>query len=216
MHFKPNKHRLHSLLAVMLLTGFSGIGQAQVQPNEPITLGVPFFKSLLIPGWGERSLGYTERANKFVAVEATIWLGYGLMHTLQNRTHDEMIQMAVSRAAVNPYDKTGSYYDDVGNYMDLSSYNEQMLRDRNPFMTYPENRGYEWSWSSEADRKTFKDIKFKRNLYAHFAVYLLGGITINHLVSGFDAIWLQKNDMTIQAVPMLNRDIQGMVLTLNF
>lgn len=216
MHSNSVQSNIHSFLVICLFLGFSGPVTGQMQSNEPITLGKPFFKSLVVPGWGERSLGYTERANKFVALEASIWVGYGLMHVLHDRTHDEMVQMAVNKASVNPSGKSDSYYDDVGNYRDLSSYNEQMLRDRNPFLTYPENQGYEWSWPSETDRQGFKDVKFKRNLYSHFAGYLLGGITLNHLVSAIDAIWLQKNDMSLQAVPMLNGEVQGMLFTLNF
>ncbi|MCF7796672.1 MAG: hypothetical protein K9N11_06050 [Lentisphaeria bacterium] len=198
--------------------GIPGIGNAQIQPqvNEPMTLGKPFLKSLIVPGWGERSLGFSERGNKFIAVEAALWLGYGLMNVMQDRTHDELIQMAVREAAVNPTNKSDNYYDDVGNYMDLPSYNDQMLRDRNPFLTYPENQGYEWFWTSEADRKKFKDIKFTRNLYSHFALYMLGGITVNHLTSAIDAIWLQRNEMTLQASPILDSEVQGMVFTLNF
>lgn len=216
MHFTQSFRSIRFLLTLSLLMGYSATGMAQVQPNEPITIGTSFFKSLVLPGWGERSLGYTGRANKFAAAEATIWLGYGLLQVLSDRTHDEMIDVAVNSATVNPAGKSGSYYDDVGNYMDLAAYNDQMLRDRNPYLTYPVNQGYEWFWPSETERKTFKDIKFKRNLYSHFTLYALGAVTINHVVSAFDAIWLQKNGMSLEATPLINSDVQGMALSLKF
>jgi len=129
---------------------------------------------------------------------------------------DEMILKAVSQAQINPADKSVSYYDDIGNYNRLADYNDQMLRDRNAYVLYPEGQGYDWQWSSVAQRQAFKDLKFKRNLYSQFTIYALGAITINHMISAIDVVWLNRSGINLRATPIVGSNSPGVALTLTF
>lgn len=201
-------------LILLLLTGYSH--RLSAQPAEAPVIGKSMLKSLVVPGWGERDLGEKNRGNKFLMAEATLWVGISLLNVISNRANDEMVAKAVQQAQIDPQGKPRGYYDDIGNYSNLASYNDQMLRDRNVYLLYPEGEGYEWNWSSEAQRQAFKDIKFRRNLYSQFAIYSLGAVTINHLVSVIDVVWLQQKKITLQAVPLLNGNSPGMAFSLTF
>lgn len=211
------KHYQTPLILMLTLFLLSGnIIQLSAQPADNQMVGKSMLKSLVLPGWGERSIGAAGRGNTFLATEVSLWVGFGLLKAISNRAHDEMISKVVSAAQVNPADKSAGYFDDVGNYNSFTDYNDQMLRDRNPYLLYPEGQGYEWNWSSESQRKSFKDIKFKRNLYSQFTVYTLGAITINHVVSAIDAVWLSKSSLNLHASPISSGDSQGVALTLTF
>jgi hypothetical protein len=91
-----------------------------------------------------------------------------------------------------------------------------MLRDRNAYVLYPEGQGYDWQWSSVAQRQAFKDLKFKRNLYSQFTIYALGAITINHMISAIDVVWLNRSGINLRATPIVGSNSPGVALTLTF
>ena len=206
----------NSLITGLLIAILIAPQALQAQAEVQQLAGKALLKSLIIPGWGERSLGFNERSNIMLTSEATLWLGYGLLKVLSTRTDDQMVNYAVTNAQVDPAGKSNSYFDDVGNYVSLASYNDQMLRDRRPYLLYPADQGYDWQWESESNRKTFKDIKFRRNLYAHFAVYSLGAVTLNHVISAIDVLWLHNTKLNMQAAPIMSGQTQGIALSLNF
>ena len=47
-----------------------------------------FFRSLIVPGWGQYALGKTDRALLFGGTEAALWLGVGWMSHLESTYTD--------------------------------------------------------------------------------------------------------------------------------
>jgi len=211
-----NHYRKPPILILMLLIMSGNLAVLSAQSTDSIMVGKPMLRSLILPGWGERTMGNAGRGNTFLAAEASLWIGFGLFKAISNRAHDEMILKAVSQAQINPADKSVSYYDDIGNYNSLADYNDQMLRDRNAYVLYPEGQGYDWQWSSVAQRQAFKDLKFKRNLYSQFTIYALGAITINHMISAIDVVWLNRSGINLRATPIVGSNSPGVALTLTF
>ncbi len=202
---------------LVLMNVFSTLNAQTPAQNMLPPVGPAFLRSLILPGWGERSLNQDPRGNAFLTTETVLWMGYGLLGVLARRNHDNMIEFAVQNAGVKPVGKSSHYFDDIGKYNSLADYNDQMLRDRQSDMLYPVTDGtYAWSWNNNANRQRYKDLKFSRNLYQNFAVYMLGAVTINHFASAIDVLWLQQHRLGLKAAPIIQGNQGGLQFTLNF
>ena len=202
---------------LVLLNVFSTLKAQTPAQNMLPPMGKAFMKSLVLPGWGERSLNQNLRGNTFLTTETVLWIGFEMLGVLARRNHDNMIEFAVQNAAIKPGGKSSRYFDDIGKYNSLTAYNDQMLRDRQSDMLYPVRDGtYAWSWNSNANRRRYKDLKFSRNLYQNFTVYLLGAVTLNHLASAIDVLWLQQHNISLRAAPVIKGKQSGLQVSLNF
>lgn len=162
----------------------------------------PVLKSALIPGWGEHELGSSKRGFLFNGIEAGLWIAAGLAYTTANAHEDDMFYFASQYGEIsNPQSKGDIFLDRVSKYDNMDEYNEQMLRNRQWDRIYRKEDGNYWNWESDEKRDEYFDIKTQRYLWRQRVTYTFGAITLNHLVSAMDALYLHRQSMAISVQP---------------
>ena len=74
------------------------------------------WKSLLLPGWGENSIGYKKTGNSFMYAEAGIWLSFILTNEFKSSYFNTSRNYAIEYADVNWSGKNDIFASHVGNY----------------------------------------------------------------------------------------------------
>jgi hypothetical protein len=151
--------------------------------------GKAFFLSMLLPGLGERYAGRPHRAQFFLGTEIALWLSYAGFLNYREWRSDDYHSYAAAHGAVVLSGKTDSYFVDIGNYDSIDDYNAAKLRQRNLPAYYRDVEKYYWKWQTPAERKKFEQLRLSADRADNRAMFVLGAIVANHLVSAIDAIW---------------------------
>jgi hypothetical protein len=149
--------------------------------------GRAFLLSLLLPGWGQNYARSNTMVKVFVASEALLWGTYAGFTVWSNWLEDDYRTFAVTHARVNLEGKSANYFVDIGNFDDISEYNQAQLRNRDIDGLYPETEEFFWQWDSEASRSRFEDLRIRSDRAANRADLTVAMIFVNHLVSALQA-----------------------------
>jgi hypothetical protein len=177
-----------------------------------------FFLSFLLPGAGEYYAGSKKMAKFFLGTEVLLWSAYVSFRMYGNWKKSDYELFAVSHAGIQPAGKNYDYYVAMENYNSLREYNEAKLRQRNLADLYPEDEQHDWQWDSKDSRRKFGTLRVASDRAYNRSLFVIGGIFINHLISGIDALRLARKEEK-----KYNRDLRvgvaglpegGMVLSL--
>jgi hypothetical protein len=145
-----------------------------------------FWRSLLIPGWGEYKLGLKKEAAMFFITDIILaGAAAGLNYYSGVRT-DEYKEYATLYAGVNPDGKSEGYWVHISNYDNTLEYNEQK-NIRRYFNERYEDEEDQWNWESEKRRKHYDGIRISAENADTWFYYSLGGIALNHFLSALNA-----------------------------
>ena len=176
-----------------------------------------YSRQMLLPGWGEHDLGVSKRGYLFNGIEAGLWVIAGVALTTANAHEDDLFYFAVEYGQItDPQSKGDIFMDRVSKYDNMDEYNEQMLRNRQWDRIYRREDGNYWDWESDEKRDEFFDIKTQRYLWRQRVTYTFGAITLNHLVSAMDALYLKRSSISISAQPEFYQNGSGVRLNLTF
>ena len=152
----------------------------------------PVIKSLIIPGWGQKSLGKPKRARLFNYIESGILLTLITSSTFSNIEKKNYIAFASKHAAISSSGKDHKYWVDIGNYNSIGSYNDEHLRNREMDDLYPDDEKWSWDWDLESNRKIFENKRIRADQLELFATFSVGAVVLNHLIFSIDALYLKK------------------------
>jgi hypothetical protein len=155
------------------------------QAQETRRGGSAFFKSLIVPGWGQLELGRKSAALTFFGTEVALVGGMLAMSSYGRAGRADYRSLAAAYAGVvGNHDH--DFYVDVGNWMSVDEYNERRLRDRqfDALYTSPEDR---WYWDSEDHRGQMERARVRSDGAFNKIFYLIGGLAINHVASAIHA-----------------------------
>lgn len=145
-----------------------------------------FWRSLIVPGWGEYKLGYKNQAAGFFITDILlIGAALGLNYYSDLRT-DEYKDYAVMYAGISTSGKTDSYWVHISNYDNTLEYNEQKNVSRYFAERYEDEDDF-WNWQSTDKRKKYDDIRISAENAGTMFYYSLGGIVLNHFFSAINA-----------------------------
>lgn len=154
--------------------------------------GRAIFLSFLIPGLGEHYAGRTIRARSFFIAEVLLWTAYSGFKIYENWLEDEYKVFAATHANINPADKPHKYFVNVGNYDNIYDYNAVRLNYRDLENVYAETSEYYWQWDNAANKHDFKMMRLRADNGNYRALFTLGTILVNHLISAIDAVWVTR------------------------
>ena len=180
-----------------------------------------FLKSLVLPGWGEHSLGNHQRGYGFNSAEILGWIAYAAFQ-IQGRTLKEnMKTYAAEHAGVYPKGKDDDYFTDIGNYMNFIDYRDQKCRNRQYEALYPENAEYFWAWDSDNSRKKFDRIRVNSSTALRNSSFAIGALIANRIISVIDVMILTKDRIEktgpdLEATFLPQREGLALQLNLNF
>jgi len=183
------------IVVCLLFTGQSG-AQTLDREDDSLSVGearLTLLKSLVLPGWGEHSLGYSTRAYGFNGTELLGWISYAVLQVYARGLEQNMITFAVKHAGIEPSGKDDAYLTDIGNYQNIYEYNDQKLRYRQTDLVYPDTEEYYWAWDSEKYRKRFDDKRYNTALMYRNASFALTALVVNRIISVIDVIALTRD-----------------------
>jgi hypothetical protein len=161
-------------------------------PTNPVnrSKGKALFLSFLVPGLGEYYSGHQTRAKTFFITEVLLWSTYTGFKIYENWIEDEYQVFASNHALVDASDKAHKFYVNIGNYDNIYDYNAAKLNYRQLEDVYPDS--YAWNWDSNANRHDFKMMRIRADNANYRALFALGAILLNHVVSAIDAVWVSR------------------------
>ena len=166
----------------------------------------PIVKSLLVPGWGEASLGHKKSSRFFIHSEAVLIVSCLSAYKIGKMKKNEYIAFASEYAgAKNISDHR--YWVDIGNYNSNQAFDEEHLRMRDgkegQWSLYP------WLWDGgDSYRKRFEKMRIDSDKLFFTGKFIIGGIILNHIVSGINSLYLTrlKNNKTLSFSPTIEID----------
>ena len=172
----------------------------------------PSLQSAVMPGWGQTTLKNKKHARAFAFIEFTLWTTYIGSYTFSNHQKNKYRSFATKHASVNPENKNHNYWVDIGNYIDIEHHNEEHLRWRTFDQLYAEKD--KWYWDSYENMKKFESMRINSDLLKKNCEYILGAITLNHIISAIDSLYITRtrdvNKITIY--PLLGKYQNGLKL----
>ena len=173
------KFRIHHLILLLLMVPALLYG-ADSKPRKSA-----FLQSLVVPGWGQYSLGKKNAALGFFGAEALL---IGSMFTLRaygESARTDYEAMAATYAGVRG-DHGHDYYVDVGNWMSVDDFNERRLQERSFDELYT-TEADRWEWDSDQHRAEMRNRRIKSDRAFNSVLYLIGGLVLNHVASAIHA-----------------------------
>jgi hypothetical protein len=158
---------------------------AGAEEKKSVPLAILY--SLLLPGMGELYAGNYSTGKYLTAAEGGLWITLIGLDRYGNWLQDDARTFAAAHAGINPAGKNDQYFVDIGNYNTIYDFNQEALRDRNPYKLYEENSGFYWSWDSRSSREYFRDVRIKSDNMFNSVNFVAAAIAINHLVSAINA-----------------------------
>jgi hypothetical protein len=189
--------------------------------------GKEFLQSLLIPGWGQYSMGQKRSALMFISSEVLFLGGVLSMQSYGHSTRDDYEALARAHAGV-----TGShdhdFFVDVGNWMSVEDFNNQRMLERN-FGSMYSGAANAWSWDSEENRSNMEKIRIRSDRAFNSILYFAAGIAVNHLASAIHAgrqAAIRKSkaplenrhssELRLNWTPIVSQDVMGLALNCKF
>jgi len=204
-------------ITLIVFIMFNAMLFGQVKTNQKLD---PVIKSLIVPGWGQKTLGKPKRARFFNYLESGILLTIIGSSTFANIKRKNYIAFASKHAAISSSGKNHKYWVDIGNYNSIENYNNEHLRNREMDDLYPDDKKWSWDWDLELNRKKFEDKRIRSDQLELFATFGVGALIVNHLVSSIDALYLKrvssKKTLSMQPHNNLLLGSVGYSLTLSF
>jgi hypothetical protein len=147
--------------------------------------GKAFWQSFLVPGLGQIATGRERIGYAFLSAEVGLVGSLIGLRVYAGRLEDDYRFFAAQHAGA-PDGNDHQYYVDIGNWMEVQSYNEARLRGRSfdALYTDPDDA---WSWDSDQNRVRFKKMRLDSDRARGTALMVVGGLVINHLFSAIEA-----------------------------
>jgi hypothetical protein len=179
---------------------FSTLGGTEGKKSVPLAV----IYSLILPGMGELYAGNYNTGKYFTAAEGGLWIALIGLDRYGTWLKNDARTFAVEHAGIDLEGKNDQYFVDIGNYNTVYDYNQDALRDRNPYKLYDENSNYSWTWDTRANREYFRNVRIKSDNMFNSANFVVAAIAINHIISAVNAarIAISHNDRVEQAGSM--------------
>ncbi len=180
--------------------------------------GSGIWKSLIVPGWGEKQLDYDKRGNLLLFAEFALWAGLTYSNDQYSSYKNSYINHGQNYAGVNWINKNDLYAANVGNYTCLSyddcgdeAYNEIIRKETfGNDIGYPETEEYKWNWENRTERLRYDTWRNKSKNYNDIKGFIVGGMILNRIISVIDVVILErKNKLSSQ---LYRQDNDNMML----
>lgn len=150
---------------------------------------IAFIRSLAFPGWGHYYVNKSNwtRGKYHLGAEAGLVLSFLGLHIHSNNLQQNWYGYARTEAGINIEGRNRSLQLAVGDFNNLSSYNDYQARSRNwdQFIEdTPENR---WSWDSETERSRYNNLRNRFENIDQQLPALIGLMVVNRVVSAISA-----------------------------
>ena len=165
----------------------------------------PVAKSFLMPGSGERELGYDKSSKFFMQSEILLFTACYYAFKTSDLIEHKYISYALKHAgAIAPIDER--YWTDIGNYNTNNDFDSEHLRMRDS--KEGQWSDHPWDWQSDhIKRKKFENMRIKSDKYFLFGKFLVGGVIMNHIISSINTLYILRinEDNTLSLKPSIQK-----------
>jgi hypothetical protein len=182
------RREMNAVTSIAAIDLFHRPGSVAATRTAPSRAKV-FFRSFLIPGWGQRTAGARTSARTFFTAELALWAGFTAFQVRGRWLENDYQLFAETHAGLQAEGKAKRYFVDVGNYDDIDAYNEAKLRNRDVAALY-DRQSYYWQWDSDANRRRFDSIRVRSESAYTNSGFIIAGVLANHVISGIHAVYL--------------------------
>jgi hypothetical protein len=203
----------------------AGTTSAEAQIKEPVSPAKSFLKSLVVPGWGELSIGGASASQGWLHLSADAVLAASLfgLNIYVDNTRENLYTHATIHTGVDVQSKDRAYELAIGRYESIYLYNDTMERLRRWRAIYPVTEEFIWEWDSNENRLDYQSMKKNADVASNQIPAVVTFMVINRLWSGFNAYLDAKNFNsqlpTVNFEPVGLREtneIQGWAVRMNF
>lgn len=160
------------------------LGYSTAKEKKKVELAVLY--SLLVPGMGELYAENYQTGKYFTIAEGALWITVGSFLLNGSWLRDDARRFALQHAQLNGLENDDQYFIDVGNFRNVYTFNEQVLRDRDPHKIYDPTLHY-WNWDDDVNRENYRDIRIAGEKAFNNAQFVIAAIAINHVASAINA-----------------------------
>ena len=158
-------------------------------------------KSLLVPGWGEKSINENKRSKHFFIAEASIWLSFLGSYYSNKWYTDNYMSFGSYHAGINLDAVDDSQLSllivHMSHYDSMDEYNEVMDRQRRN-LSYSGDK-YNWNWDKDNNRYKFNDLRIKSSIIKKINNFTISALILNRFISFFDVIYLNNKKYSIDS-----------------
>ncbi|UCD37701.1 MAG: hypothetical protein JSW54_12915 [Fidelibacterota bacterium] len=208
--------RTRELVLVLLLAGLPLLkAQAPAAPTERGAV----IRSLILPGWGQHTLGARTAARRMMTIEAGLWMTFFLARGAADWYLQDFQAFAALHAGVEyRHSRPDIYYYRVGRYDSIEEYNQTQLRQRNRIDVYPLDSGLDWHWVDSTHRERYQELRHASIGAAKVASFAVGGMVVNRAVAAIHVLFLSRRSAapTAHYIPLLDGGMISISLQLGY
>jgi hypothetical protein len=164
------------------------VKQEKVKVFSKKNAGLAIVYSLLLPGMGELYAEGYESGKYFTIAEGILWGVYIGIDTYGNWQKDRYIAFAASNGGVNNAGKNDDYYGIIGQYMNITNYNNDKALGRDYVHMY-DPKEYYWKWNDQ-DRKAYRHMWVSSEQAFNNLRFVAGALILNRVASAINAVRL--------------------------
>ncbi|MBN8706198.1 MAG: hypothetical protein J0L62_10020 [Bacteroidetes bacterium] len=190
------------VFSLLFILNFS-TSQAQETPIKSKSVKYILY-SLAIPGLGEYQLGEKGYLKYFLTTEVVLLIGAYSLDYYSVSLLDNALNFAQNKAGYSGKERSRNFILAMGSYNSLADYNVAMRQERNLSAVFPENDSqYHWEWQNQNDRVKYRENRRTSDLVGYSVPFVLGAVFINHAVSAFNVLRIQRTEpKTSEAKPL--------------
>jgi len=173
-------------------------------------------KSLVLPGWGEYSLGSNKAKSYFIREAAILFILFS-SNSSASWYRNNYEAFAELHAGVNMSNKNYLFSVNLGHYDSLEEYNDTKERQRLPDDKYIGDN-YKWEWDDAINRIKFDEMRIKSVNMKKYARFAVGGLILHRLVSIINVNYLfnENYNLTVGTNIDYHKSIININLGVNF
>ena len=171
------------------------------QPNDSARKGA-VLRSLVLPGWGQRTLGADDWARRFLVVEAGLWLSMATANKWAAVNRDDYRSYAAQYAGVSNRSRPDIYYFRLGAWDNIGEYNQEQLRRRNIAAVYITGSDADWDWEGPTHRERYRELRHSSLRWDQTATIALSGLVVNRVLAAINILFLTRTMPEAAVLPL--------------
>ena len=157
--------------------------------------GSEAWKSLILPGWGQSSIGNKGRANFHMLSELVLISSVIFTNSQYESYRNDYRVYGSDNAGVNWTGKTDLYASHVGNFNSMEYFNSQQLLNFGPNAFIYTSDFYFWDWENDSImRNKYDSWRNKSETYNEAKGFLIAGMLLNRIISFFNVVSSEREN----------------------
>lgn len=169
---------------------------ADLQAATEKSPGLAMIMSLVLPGAGHLYIDRMDVGKYFAAGEAASWIGFAGLNIYGDAIRNDSRTYAYEVSGANKTITDDEYYTNVGFYMNINDYNNDMLARGQYDKLYDVNK-MAWYWNTAGEQGTFETQRKKSERILNARVIFTTALIVNRITSAISALILANQQNTL-------------------